>query len=293
MVTWLNRGTLHLVRAEDYRWLHRLTAHRVLPGVRTRLRGLGVGAGDEEHGVAVVVGALSDEGPLNRLQLRDRLDAAGVPTAGQALVHVLAAASLQGLVVRGPVVDGQHAFVAVEPWLGRRSRRASRDDDSRPTGPAVPGRPRPGHTRRPRRVGGCHPRRRTTCHRRDRQRPPRGRGRCGAGRPSTPGDRSTACPPARAVRSRAARMGLEGAVRGATRLGSDDQRDLPGVLPGGRPGGRDLDPSRGVAPSSTCSRRSTTPTWRHSPPTPGTSCGSSAIPAVRLRSPVTTGDPRR
>ena len=30
VVTWLNRGTLHLVRTEDYRWLHRLTAHRVL-----------------------------------------------------------------------------------------------------------------------------------------------------------------------------------------------------------------------------------------------------------------------
>ena len=118
-MTWLNRGTLHLVRTEDYRWLHRLTAHRVLPRVQTRLRGLGVGARDEERGVAVVVEALADDGPLSREQLRDRLDAAGVPTAGQALVHVLAAASLRGLVVRGPVVDGRHAFVSVASWLGR------------------------------------------------------------------------------------------------------------------------------------------------------------------------------
>ena len=129
VVTWLNRGTLHLVRAEDYWWLHRLTAPRVLPGVRTRLRGLGVGAHDEELGVTVVVDALGAEGPLTRLQLRDRLDAAGVPTAGQALVHVLAAASLRGLVVRGPVADGHHAFVSVESWLGRPPRSGDRDDD--------------------------------------------------------------------------------------------------------------------------------------------------------------------
>jgi len=66
VVTWLNRGTLHLVRTEDYRWLHRLTAHRVLPRVQSRLRGLGVGMHDEERGVSVVVDALTADGPLSR-----------------------------------------------------------------------------------------------------------------------------------------------------------------------------------------------------------------------------------
>ena len=71
--------------------------------------------------MAVVVEALADDGPLSREQFRDRLDAAGVPTAGQALVHVLAAASLRGLVVRGPVVDGRHAFVSVAHLAGART----------------------------------------------------------------------------------------------------------------------------------------------------------------------------
>jgi hypothetical protein len=118
VVTWLNRGTLHLVRTEDYRWLHSLTAPRVAPRVHHRLRGLGVGAATEERGVAVVVAAVENEGPLSRHQLRERLEAAGVPTAGQVLIHLLASASLQGLVVRGPVVDGHHAYVSVERWLG-------------------------------------------------------------------------------------------------------------------------------------------------------------------------------
>jgi hypothetical protein len=129
VVTWLNRGTLHLVRTEDYRWLHRLTAHRVLPRVQSRLRGLGVGMHDEERGVSVVVDALTADGPLSREQLRDRLDSAGVPTTGQALVHVLAAASLRGLVVRGPVVDGRHAFVSVATWLGSEPEVGDDHDD--------------------------------------------------------------------------------------------------------------------------------------------------------------------
>ncbi len=119
LVTWLNRGTLHLVRAEDYWWLRQLTAPRVLPGVERRLRQLGVGVDDQERGVSTVVGALEADGPLTRHQLRERLVAEGVPTEGQALIHLLAAASLRGDVVRGPMVDGHHGFVSVGRWLGR------------------------------------------------------------------------------------------------------------------------------------------------------------------------------
>jgi hypothetical protein len=32
VITWLNRGTLHLVRREDYAWLHALTTPSVFPG---------------------------------------------------------------------------------------------------------------------------------------------------------------------------------------------------------------------------------------------------------------------
>lgn len=71
-----------------------------------------------ERGVDVIAGALGVSGPLTREQLRERLDAAGVPTAGQALVHLLMLASLRGLVIRGPMVDGRHAFVLVRDWLG-------------------------------------------------------------------------------------------------------------------------------------------------------------------------------
>jgi hypothetical protein len=128
LVTWLNRGTLHLVRPDDYRWVHPLVAPRVLPGVVRRLGQLGAGPRDIERRVDTVLGALGDEGPLDRHALRDRLDAAGVPTAGQTLVHLLAVASLHGHVVRGPVVDGRHAFVLVDDWLGTAPAPLDRDE---------------------------------------------------------------------------------------------------------------------------------------------------------------------
>ncbi len=67
--------------------------------------------------MAAVVRALAD-GPLGRDALREVVRSADVPVAGQALPHVLMLASLRGLVVRGPVVDGTQAFVLLADWLG-------------------------------------------------------------------------------------------------------------------------------------------------------------------------------
>jgi hypothetical protein len=118
VITWVNRGTLHLIRAEDYPLLQGLTTPPLWTSCRTRLRQTGVGEKAAERGVATVAKALADEGPLTRAQLRERLDSADVPTAGQALVHVLFYASLQGVCVRGPMVGKEHAFVLVHDWLG-------------------------------------------------------------------------------------------------------------------------------------------------------------------------------
>lgn len=118
VVTWLNRGTLHLVHSDDYWWLHPLTAPRSTSTLSRRMRELGLSGQQEQRGVDVVVRTLDSEGPLLRTDLRERLEAAGVPTEGQSLVHLLCAASLRGLIVRGPVIAGGHAFVSVSTWLG-------------------------------------------------------------------------------------------------------------------------------------------------------------------------------
>jgi hypothetical protein len=118
LITWLNRGTLHLVRREDYAWLHALTTPPLRTGNARRLAQEGVDPAAAERGVAAVERALTDDGPLTREQLRERVAGAGVRTEGQALVHVLMLASLRGIAVRGPMVAGQHAYVLVRDWLG-------------------------------------------------------------------------------------------------------------------------------------------------------------------------------
>jgi len=122
VVTWLNRGTLHLVRAEDYRWLHTLTAPRHETAIRRRLDDEGVSPAEAERGVTLIDKALADDGPLTRAQLRDRLAAAGVPTAGQALIYLLALASLRGQLIRGPMAGAEQAYARPVDWLGAAGR---------------------------------------------------------------------------------------------------------------------------------------------------------------------------
>src|SRR5688572_25742649 len=89
VVTWLNRGTLHLVRVEDYPMLHAVTTPPLRTASDRRLVQVGVPPGDAERGVAAIERALADEGPLSSQQLRERIAAAGVRVEGQALYHLL------------------------------------------------------------------------------------------------------------------------------------------------------------------------------------------------------------
>jgi hypothetical protein len=118
LITWLNRGTLHLVRSEDYPWLQALTTPPLLTSAARRLRQEGVSPKDVERGVKAIEKALTQEGPQTRVQLRERLDGAGVPNAGRALLHLLFLAAVRGIAVRGPMVGKQHAYVLVQDWLG-------------------------------------------------------------------------------------------------------------------------------------------------------------------------------
>jgi hypothetical protein len=118
VVTWLNRGTLHLVRSQDYWWLQRLSTPQLAAGNARRLAQEGVSPVQAERGVAAIEAALCADGPLTRAQLRGILVAADVPVAGQALVHLLFLTALRGLTVRGPMIGAEQGFVLVRDWLG-------------------------------------------------------------------------------------------------------------------------------------------------------------------------------
>jgi hypothetical protein len=126
VVTWLNRGTLHLVRSEDYPLLQSLTTPPQVTGALRRLEQLGFDARTAERGVKAVERALADEGPLTGAQLRERVARAGVPAEGRAVYHLPFLAALRGILVRGPVVGKQHAYALVRDWLPP-SRPVDRD----------------------------------------------------------------------------------------------------------------------------------------------------------------------
>jgi len=122
VITWLNRGTLHLVRSEDYNWLHSLTAPGLFTANARRISQEGVSPAQADRAVRAIVRSLGADGPLTREQLGDRVRAARVPTEGQALIHLLMLASLRGLIVRGPMDGRNQRYVLVRDWLGEQPR---------------------------------------------------------------------------------------------------------------------------------------------------------------------------
>jgi winged helix DNA-binding protein len=110
VISWLNRGTLHLVCRDDYWWLHALTAPTVRTANNRRLGQEGVT--NPERGVTQIAKALED-GPLLRKEIGTRIGA-----SGQALTHLLVAASLDGLIVRGPLRGREQTFVPVRDHIG-------------------------------------------------------------------------------------------------------------------------------------------------------------------------------
>lgn len=118
LITWLNRGTLHLVRSEDYPWLHALTTPTHFAGCRRRLQQEGVPEAAAERAMDVVEKTLAEEGPMSGKDLRSRLESSGVRTEGQAFIHLMFLAAARGILVRGPMIGKQHAYVLVRDWLG-------------------------------------------------------------------------------------------------------------------------------------------------------------------------------
>jgi hypothetical protein len=85
---------------------------------RRRLDQLGLTPGATDRAVETIAAALTEEGPLSRAALKERLAAHGLPTAGQATPHLLSAAVRRGVAVLGPVHDGEPAYALTRDWLG-------------------------------------------------------------------------------------------------------------------------------------------------------------------------------
>jgi hypothetical protein len=117
VMTTLNRGTLHLVRAEDYPLLQSLTTPPLMTSNATRLAQSGIDPDTAVRAIDLIDRSIGEEGPLTRAALRERLERAGIPNLEHSMVHLIFGAAIRGRIVRGPMIGRQHAFARVADWL--------------------------------------------------------------------------------------------------------------------------------------------------------------------------------
>ena len=115
--TWSLRGTLHLVAQADLGWLLALLGPTLIPAGRRRRAELGLDDETARRGVQVLAGLLRDRGPQTRAEIAAHLAVHGIPTAGQATIHLIGLAALQGVLCDGPPSGGEPTFVALDDWL--------------------------------------------------------------------------------------------------------------------------------------------------------------------------------
>ncbi len=117
MWTWCMRGTLHLITAEDAAWLLPLLAPALIISHRRRFEQLGWDPKSAAAGMRLLQKALGKNDGLTRQEIAHLLKTNGLPFEGQATVHLIYHAALEGLLCTGPDRDKKPTYVLTETWL--------------------------------------------------------------------------------------------------------------------------------------------------------------------------------
>lgn len=125
--SWPMRGTLHLVAAEDLRWMLDLTAERITRSIAARHRQLDIAWADVEKARDIALDRILTDGPISRPELFRVFDAGGQPTQGQRGVHLLGSLCRHGWLVLGPLAGNQQLIAAFDRWIPS-SRRLGREE---------------------------------------------------------------------------------------------------------------------------------------------------------------------
>ena len=127
---WTQRGTLHVVPAEDLEWMLQVTGERQLKMAAPRYRELGLGADEHARVEHAVMSALAGGNALTRAELFALVAGVGIDPAGQRGGHAVQHLALRGLICQGPLVhrDGavarEQRFVRVDELAATAVRPA-------------------------------------------------------------------------------------------------------------------------------------------------------------------------
>jgi hypothetical protein len=133
--TWLMRGTLHMVAAEDIGWMLRFLGPSLAAGDRRRRLQLGLTDDVCERALLAIRETLAGGGrgmprPYTRAELVRALAGVGVQIEpkGQAPAHMVFYAATRGLICRGPErEDDEPSYVLLEGWVDRQLDREPED----------------------------------------------------------------------------------------------------------------------------------------------------------------------
>ncbi len=122
--TWLLRDTLHMAAAEDVGWLVALLGPVFAAGGAPRRLRLGLDEDTLTRGLQALREVLAG-GPLTRAALVEAVAAMGLALdpRSQAPAHLVSYAAKQGLLCRGPDLQGEEpTYVLLDDWVQRPAR---------------------------------------------------------------------------------------------------------------------------------------------------------------------------
>ncbi len=108
--TWLFRGTLFMVAAQDVRWMLELLAPRVMTGNARRYKELELDTATLSRTNDIFVKALQGGKSLTRRELLAIVEAHGISTSGQRSAYMLHHAALEGLIVQVGMAQNNNPY---------------------------------------------------------------------------------------------------------------------------------------------------------------------------------------
>lgn len=117
--TWTQRGTIHLVAAEDLGWILQLTGQRTLKAAAKRREFFGIDDAMIDAAAQLAEEAIRERGPLTRQEL---LDAFEPLQAGKEYGHeryLITTLALRNIITQGPMVEGKDdmKYVLTADWI--------------------------------------------------------------------------------------------------------------------------------------------------------------------------------
>jgi len=117
VLSWVLRGTLHLVAAQDIHGMRALLAPGIIAERAARYRQLGLDEKTFDAGNRALEDELRGGRQRTRKDLFAVLESAGISTDSQRGYHLLGRAGLDGVICFGPRSDRQQMFVLLDEWI--------------------------------------------------------------------------------------------------------------------------------------------------------------------------------